>query len=84
MACGVPVITSNTSSMPEIAGDAAILINPENPQEIADAISKVLNNSSLKSELSEKGIQRSAMFSWRSMAEKYLKLYLEFEKYTNK
>jgi glycosyltransferase involved in cell wall biosynthesis len=84
MACGVPVITSNTSSMPEIAGDAAVLINPENPQEIADAISKVLNNSSLKSELSEKGIQRSAMFSWRSMAEKYLKLYLEFEKYTNK
>lgn len=75
MACGVPVITSNTSSMPEIAGDAAAIVDPTKPEEITEAIRKILSDESYKNALCEKGIARAKQFSWRAMAEKYLKLY---------
>ena len=75
MACGVPVITSNTSSMPEVAGDAALLVNPANSNEIKAAIEKILNNEELRRQLIEKGIERASNFSWKIMAENYLKLY---------
>jgi glycosyltransferase involved in cell wall biosynthesis len=75
MACGVPVITSNTSSMPEIAGDAAVLVDPTKPEEITEAIRKILSDDNYRIELCEKGIARAKLFSWRAMAEKYLKLY---------
>jgi glycosyltransferase involved in cell wall biosynthesis len=75
MACGVPVITSNTSSMPEVAGDAALLVNPHNSDEIKTAIEKILNNEELRMQLIEKGIERAGNFSWKIMAENYLKLY---------
>ncbi|MFZ4724284.1 MAG: glycosyltransferase family 4 protein [Paludibacter sp.] len=75
MACGVPVITSNTSSMPEIAGDAAVIVNPNNPDEIRDAIIHVLNDDNYSNILIEKGLVRTKMFSWKVMAEKYLELY---------
>ena len=77
MACGVPVITSNTSSMPEIAGDAAILVNPTKPDEIVAAIKLILGDEKFRVELCEKGIERAAQFSWKHMAEKYLELYKE-------
>ncbi|OUL35213.1 mannosyltransferase [Nostoc sp. T09] len=64
MACGTPVITSNISSLPEVAGDAAILINPYNPGEITEAIQAVANDSSLGSHLSTQGIARANQFSW--------------------
>lgn len=75
MACGVPVITSNTSSMPEIAGDAAAIVDPTKPEEITIAIQKILSDETYKNELCEKGIARAKKFSWRAMAEKYLTLY---------
>ncbi len=75
MACGVPVITSNTSSMPEVAADAAILVNPESPEEIASAIAQVLGDPSLYETLSGKGVERASRFSWRQMAQSYLELY---------
>jgi len=75
MACGVPVITSNTSSMPEIAGDAAAIVDPTKPEEITAAIRKILSDETYKNELCEKGIARANQFSWRAMAEKYLDLY---------
>lgn len=75
MACGVPVITSNTSSMPEIAGDAAAIVDPTKPEEITAAIQKILSDETYKNELCEKGIARAKKFSWRAMAEKYLTLY---------
>lgn len=77
MACGVPVITSNTSSMPEIAGDAAMLVDPTSPEAILEAIEKVMNNPILAATLSEKGLQRATLFSWDNMAGNYVNLYQE-------
>jgi glycosyltransferase involved in cell wall biosynthesis len=77
MACGVPVITSNTSSMPEIAGDAAAIVDPFKPEEILAAIERILSDEKFRNELCEKGIERAKLFSWRNMAVKYLELYEE-------
>lgn len=75
MACGVPVITSVTSSMPEIAGDAAHMVNPENPEEITAGIIKILQDDRYRDELCRRGIERARMFSWENMAAEYLRLY---------
>jgi len=75
MACGVPVITSNTSSMPEIAGDAAAIVDPFKPEEILAAIERILADEKFRNELGEKGIERAKLFSWKNMAAKYLELY---------
>ncbi len=64
MACGTPVITSNLSSLPEVAGDAAILVNPYNTQEITEAMQAVATDSTLRSRLSTLGINRASQFSW--------------------
>ncbi|MBD2199024.1 MULTISPECIES: glycosyltransferase family 4 protein [Calothrix] len=64
MACGTPVITSNISSLPEVAGDAAILINPYDTGEITAAMQAVANDSGLRSRLSVQGIARAKEFSW--------------------
>lgn len=77
MRCGVPVITSNTSSMPEVAGDAAELVDPANPSQIVNAISKILTNTQHRDELISKGYDRASKFSWMEMAHNYLKLYRE-------
>jgi glycosyltransferase involved in cell wall biosynthesis len=75
MACGTPVITSSTSSMPEIAGDAALLVDPYKPGELADAMYKALTNNNLLADLEEKGLQRASCFTWRASAEKLLHIY---------
>lgn len=84
MSCNVPVITSNTSSMPEIAEDAAHIINPFNPEEITQGIIEIVNNEAYRKSLCDKGLERSKQFSWRNMAKEYLKLYeliyLEYSK----
>jgi glycosyltransferase involved in cell wall biosynthesis len=77
MACGVPVITSNTSSMPEIAGDAAHIINPYNPLEITQAMIKILEDEKYYKELCSNGKERKQLFSWNNMAEQVLRLYNE-------
>ena len=64
MACGTPVITSNLSSLPEVAGDAAILINPHNTGEITEAMQAIATDSVLRSRLSSQGIAHSQQFSW--------------------
>jgi len=64
MACGTPVITSNLSSLPEVAGDAAILINPYNTGEITEAMQAIATHSELRSRLSSQGITHSQQFSW--------------------
>lgn len=68
MACGVPVITSNRTSMPEIAGDAAILTNPISIDEIKTAMIKVFSDELYRKELIEKGINRAKNFSWENSA----------------
>lgn len=75
MSCNVPVITSNTSSMPEIAADAAHIINPSQPVEITRGLIEILNNDTYRKSLCDKGLERSKQFSWRNMAKEYLKLY---------
>lgn len=75
MSCNVPVITSNTSSMPEVAGGAAHVINPLYPEEITAAILKILSDDDYRKSLCEKGLKRSKQFSWSSMAKDYLKQY---------
>lgn len=64
MACGTPVITSNISSLPEVAEDAAILINPYHIEEITAAMKMIINDSETRKELSEKGLKRVNQFSW--------------------
>ncbi len=70
MRCGTPVITSNTSSMPEIAGDAAMLLDPNSVQSIADAMIKISASEELRKSLSEKGLTRAKDFSWNATADK--------------
>lgn len=75
MACGCPVITSNTSSMPEIAGDAALLVDPFNAAELAQAIGSLIENEVLRKELISKGYNRPPLFSYAKGAEKVLGIY---------
>lgn len=77
MACGVPVITSNTSSMPEVAGDAALLVDPHQAAQIADALERVVSDNKLRTKLVARGLERARQFTWRSMAEKVHGLYME-------
>ncbi|MBK7173936.1 MAG: glycosyltransferase family 4 protein [Bacteroidales bacterium] len=77
MASGTPVITSNTSSMPEIAGDAAVIMNPFKPSEITNAIINLLNDKELRSANIEKGFTRARYFTWKRMAEEVLDIYKE-------
>ena len=80
MACGTPVITSNTSSMPEIGGKNAALINPESSDEIAAMMLKIENNSDFRNEVINNGLERAKLFSWKNTATKLLKLYEEVYK----
>lgn len=80
MAGGVAVITSNVSCMPEIAGDAALLINPQKPEEIADAAIKILSDSNLAKKLSNAGRERAKNFTWHAATEKLVAVYNEIEK----
>jgi glycosyltransferase involved in cell wall biosynthesis len=64
MACGTPVITSNLSSLPEVTGDAALLVDPYKTQAIAAAMQAVAEDAALRSRLSELGLQRASQFSW--------------------
>lgn len=72
MACGTPVITSNTSSLPEVVGDAAILVDPLSVDSISDALKKVVGDESLRREMSKKGLEQCRKFSWRKSAETLL------------
>jgi len=75
MGCGTPVITATTSSMPEVAGDAALLVDPYQPSQIASAIKKVLNDESLHRSLVQKGLSRAAEFTWEASAKRLLQFY---------
>lgn len=75
MACGTPVITSNTSSMPEIGGKEAILVNPEKADEIADMLIQLETNKTFYQQQKEWGLKRAQLFSWRKTAEQLLDLY---------
>lgn len=78
--CGTPVITSNVTSMPEIAGDAALLVDPFNPEEIALAMTQISTDPALCKDLICKGATRAATFTWDKSAER---LWLTLEKVMN-
>lgn len=77
MGCGVPVITSNTSSMPEVSGGAAKIIDPYQPKEITQAIIELQNNAELREKLKKEGLQQAAKFTWLAMAQDVKKIYEE-------
>lgn len=77
MACGVPVITSSTSSLPEVVGDAALLVNPYDEDEIVKALVRITNDAELRKTLRARGLERVKQFTWRSSAERTLALYRE-------
>jgi glycosyltransferase involved in cell wall biosynthesis len=68
MACGVPVLTSNVCSLPEVAGDAALLVTPLDVEEIAEGIRRLVWDSTLRVQLREKGLRRAKLFSWEETA----------------
>lgn len=68
MACGTPVIVSNVSALPEVVGDAALLVDPLDVAALADAIARVLSDDRLRKELSARGLERAARFSWARCA----------------
>lgn len=77
MACGTPVVTSGVSSLPEVTGGAALLIDPNDEQSLASALVKIVSDDLLRAQLREKGIAQAKKFTWRDAAEKTLRLYQE-------
>ena len=77
MACGAPVVTSNVSSLPEVVGDAAVLVNPENVFDIARGIRDVLLDENLRATLIRRGREQAARFSWSRTARQVLDIYHE-------
>lgn len=75
MACGTPVVASNVTSIPEVAGDAALLVDPLDPDQIAEAMATLLTDNSLRRSLIERGLQRSQRFSWKEAAHRILGAY---------
>ncbi len=75
MACGAPVVCSNTSSLPEVAGDAALRVDPTDVRALAAAITELLTSPARRVEMKERGLQQAARFSWRHTAVLTLKVY---------
>jgi len=75
MACGTPVVASKAGSLPEVLGDAALIVNPENEEEIARGIKQVLTDKRLREGLIKKGLERVKLFSWEKTAQETLEVY---------
>jgi glycosyltransferase involved in cell wall biosynthesis len=69
MACGTPVVCSNTSSLPEVAGDAALLVDPLDVEGLTDALARVVDDEGLRARLCQRGPRQAAKFTWRATAE---------------
>ncbi len=75
MACGCSVVTSNLSAMPEVVGDAGILVDPYNTEEIVGAIEKIVTDPELRNRMCKKGLERARGFSWKKTATETLKVF---------
>ena len=75
MACGTPVVTSTTSSMPEVAGEAALLVDPTSAEDMAEGINQLLKKPALRADLRQKGLERATLFSWQETARKLMDVY---------
>ena len=74
-ACSCPVIISDRGALPEVAGDAALVVDPDKPEEIAEAITSINKDDSLKQQLIQKGLKRAKEFTWETAAERTLKIF---------
>jgi glycosyltransferase involved in cell wall biosynthesis len=72
MRCGVPVITSNSSSLPEVINGGGILVDPNRPSEIATAMREILTNKTLRENLIQKGLKQAQKFDWKKSAKKFI------------
>jgi len=77
MAHGTPVVTSSTSSLPEVVGNAALLVNPENVFEIRRALQKSLLDPALRARMKQRGYEQSQRFSWSASVSRILEIYRE-------
>ena len=75
MACGTPAITSNVSSLPEVAGDAALMVAPDNVQALTEALSGVLHDKALRAQMRERGLAQAARFDWSRAAQQTAQVY---------
>ena len=75
MACGTPVITSNRASLPEVAGDAALLVDPTRPEALAAAMTSIINDGKLRQALRAKGLARAHTFTWDAVAQQTIAIY---------
>jgi glycosyltransferase involved in cell wall biosynthesis len=75
MKVGTPVITSKLTAMPEVAGGAAVLVDPYDIEEMVSEMSKLLQNNKLRERLGKKGMERASHYSWERTSEQYLELY---------
>src|SRR5438445_174067 len=80
MACGSPVVSSNTSSLPDLAGDAALLVDPRDPEAWAQAMTRVFEDGNLRDDLRRRGALRTKAFSWEQSARDLLRVYLGLER----
>ena len=75
MACGTPVITSNRSSLPEVAGDAALLVDPEDRAGLAETMTRIVDEEPLREGLRERGLKQAQRFSWDETARLTVRVY---------
>lgn len=77
MACGCPVITSNISSLPEVVGDAGLMIDPNDVENLTESMHEILTKEGLKEDYIKKSLERAKMFSWKKTAEQTWETYME-------
>jgi glycosyltransferase involved in cell wall biosynthesis len=79
MACGVPIIVSNKSSLPEVVGEAAIVVDPARIEELVSAIRNILEDRNLKERLINRGLERIKNFKWENGAKKFINLIKKYD-----
>lgn len=77
MACGCPVVASHAGSLPEVLGDAALTVDPEDVESISDGMERLLSDSGLRGDLARRGLERAKHFSWRATAQAVSRVYDE-------
>ncbi len=77
LSCGLPVLAANTSSLPELVGDAGLLLDPHNPDAWTEAMARLLDDDKLRATMRTKGLQQARQFSWQRAAEETLTVYRE-------
>ena len=79
MACGLPVVSSFTSSLPEVVGDASLMADPYNVNDLARALAEILTDNNLRNKLIGRGLERAKKFTWEKATREYLKILTSYE-----